>query len=75
MMDRTFFFVRHNNKGAEDKKSRENGFYLFIKWTNLWPSRLRYINRLHTAPSDLQTPLPLPEFFPIGQQGLPYSNH
>ena len=26
-------------------------------------------------PSDLQTPLPLPEFFPIGQQGLPYINH
>ena len=29
----------------------------------------------HNAPSDLQTPLPLPEFFPIGQRGLPYSNY
>ena len=27
------------------------------------------------APSDLQTPLPLSEFFPIGQWSLPYSNH
>ena len=24
------------------------------------------------APSDLQTPLPLSEIFPIGQRGLPY---
>jgi hypothetical protein len=27
------------------------------------------------APSDLQTPLPLPEFFCIDQWALPYSNH
>ena len=25
-------------------------------------------NQQHTASSDLQTPLPLPEFFPISQQ-------
>ena len=30
---------------------------------------------LQLAPSDLQTPLPLPEFFSIGQRGLPYSDH
>ena len=33
------------------------------------------LNVLNLALSDLQTPLPLTEFFPIGQWGLPYSDH
>ena len=33
------------------------------------------INIAPSVPIDLQTPLPLPEFFPIGQLGLPYSDH
>ena len=36
---------------------------------------LQAASKNNTAPSDLQTPLPLPEFFPIDQRGLPSSDH
>ena len=33
------------------------------------------IRKKELVPNDLQTPLPLPELLPIGQRGLPYSDH
>ena len=47
--------------------------YKYVAKYDLWPGTYLYhylsiLNKfLCTAPSDLQTPLPLPEIFPIGQ--------
>ena len=58
-MSREYFFPKNYHKSFGKK---DHQLYKDIQFETI-------------GSSDLQTPLSLPEFFPIDQQGLPYSDH